>query len=52
METAERGCRVIGNEKPPDGVPGVGFGGAGGMGPGDADERVVSHPPARSPLGG
>lgn len=37
--------------KAPDGGPGMGFGGAGGMGPGDADERVVSPPREIPPRG-
>jgi len=46
-----RGPDALETKSPRMGFPGVGFGGAGGMGPGDADERVVSPPPARSPLG-
>lgn len=29
METADEGCRVLGNEKPPDGVSGGGIRGSG-----------------------
>ena len=40
------------NEKPPDGVPGVGFGGAGGMdgiGSGSRERRGISPPPREIP---
>ena len=40
------------NEKPPDGVPGVGFGEAGGMdgsGSGGRERRGIRHPPREIP---